>query len=646
MPMNDNPTHPKAEVVAGGLLPKPNTPFLHLLNHMHPLLVLLLSNAPYVWHGLGGGGNGGDGSWGDGGVRGDGSGGVVLVAAAGIVYREREWCGCWDVIRKNEDKRGIVIRNKARLVDQGHTQEEGIDYDEVFAPVARVEAIRLFLAYASFKDFVVYQMDVKSDFLYGKIEKEDEDGEEVDVHMYRSMIGSLMYLTSLRPDIMFVVCACAIYQVNPKILLFDLVAYTDSDYAGASLDRKSTTGGCQFLRSRLISWQYKKQTVVENSTTEAEYVAASSCCEQVLWIQNQLLDYGVNTAGSKLMLLGITYYCWVNVNAVEVLVYCHGQTINEESQIHAWVDGKKIIITESSVRRDLRLADEDGVDCLPNFTIFKNLKLIGKPKRKVTEVPQPSGLTEHVADEAVYKELDDKLVRAATTASSLEAEQDSGNIDKTQSKATPNEASSLGTTSGGGPRCQEIIRDTISQTRFENVCKLSNDSLLARGNTLQSDEDSMKINELMKLCITLQTGVLDLEKTKTTQALEIDSLKRRVKKLEKKKQRLRTHKLKRLYKVGLTARVDSSKDEQSLSEDASKQERKIHGIDADEDITLVNDQDDAKMFDVDDLHGEEVFVEKEVADKEVNDEVNDKVQKVVEEVVEDINTVKLIVDAT
>ncbi|GJT29280.1 uncharacterized mitochondrial protein-like protein [Tanacetum coccineum] len=133
-----------------------------------------------------------------------------------------------------------------------------------------------------------------------KLLLKDEDGEEVDVHLYRSMIGSLMYITSSRPDIMFEVCAYARYQVNPKVShlyavkrifrylkgqpklglwylkdsLFDLVAYTDSDYAGANLDRKSTTRGCQFLGSRLISWQCKKQTVVANSTTEAEYVAA------------------------------------------------------------------------------------------------------------------------------------------------------------------------------------------------------------------------------------------------------------------------------------------------------------------------------------------------------------------------------------
>ncbi|GKB52221.1 hypothetical protein Tco_0902974 [Tanacetum coccineum] len=208
-----------------------------------------------------------------------------------------------------------------------------------------------------------------------------------------------------------------------------------------------------------------------------------------------------------------------------------------------------------------------------------------KPKRKDTQVPQPSGPTNIVADEAVHKELGDSLVRAATTASSLEAEQDSGNITKTRSKATPNKSSSLGTTSGGGLRCQETMGDTISQTKFENVSKLSNDSLLARGNTLRSDKDRLKLNELIELCTNLQKKVLDLEKTNTTQANEIASLKRRVKKLEKKKSS-RTHKLKRLYKVGLSARVESYRDEESLGENASKQ-RRINAIDADDDITLV-----------------------------------------------------------
>ncbi|GJY75030.1 hypothetical protein Tco_0479461 [Tanacetum coccineum] len=208
--------------------------------------------------------------------------------------------------------------------------------------------------------------------------------------------------------------------------------------------------------------------------------------------------------------------------------------------------------------------------------------------------------------------MDDSLVRAATTASGLEAEQDSGNIDKTQSKATPNESSSPGTSSCGGPKRQETMGDTIAQTRSENVSKLSNDPLLARGTTLRSGEDRLKLQELMELCTTLQSRVLDLENTKTTQAQEITSLKLRVKNLEK-KGRSRTHKLKRLYKVCRSARMVSS-DEASLGdqEDASKQGRKIDGIDKDAEITLVDETQgrygDDIMFDVSDLAGEEVFV--------------------------------------
>ncbi|GJT55875.1 putative ribonuclease H-like domain-containing protein [Tanacetum coccineum] len=437
------------------------------------------------------------------------------------------------VFRNKKDERGFVIKNKAILVAQGYTQEEGIDYDEVFASIARIEAIRLFLAYASFKDCVVSQMDVKSDFIYGKIEKEvyvcqppgfedpdfpdrvykvekalyalhqaprawyetlstylldnrfqkgkidktlfiikdkggillvqvyvydiifgstkkplctefekimhkkfqmssmgeltfflglqvkqkedgifisqykyvteilkkfgftdvktvstpmetqklllkDEDGEEVDVHLYRLMIGSLMYLTSSRPYIMFVVFAFARYQVNPKVshlhavkrifrylkgqpklglwypkdLPFDLVAYTDSDYVGASLDRKSTTGGCQFLGSRLISWQCKKQIVVANSTTEAEYVAASSCCGQVLWIQNQLLDYGYNFLHTKIFIDNNSTIC-----IIKNLVF-HSKTKHIEIRHHFIRDcNEKKLIQMVKIHTDKNVAD-------------------------------------------------------------------------------------------------------------------------------------------------------------------------------------------------------------------------------------------------------------------------------------------------
>nr|GFB04692.1 ribonuclease H-like domain, reverse transcriptase, RNA-dependent DNA polymerase [Tanacetum cinerariifolium] len=252
------------------------------------------------------------------------------------------------VFKNKKDERGIVIRNKARLVAQGHTQEKGIDYDKVFSPVARIEEIRLFLAYASFKDFMVYQMDVKSAFRYEKIKEEvyvcqppgfedldfhdrvykiekelyglhqaprawftkvknastpmetqkpmlkNEDGEEVDVHIYRYQVNlKVSHLHAVKRIFMFLKCQPKLGLWYLKDSPFDLVAYINSNYAGASLDRKSTIGGCKFLGCRLISWQCKKQIVVANSTTEAEYVAASSCCGQVLWIQNQLLDYGV-----------------------------------------------------------------------------------------------------------------------------------------------------------------------------------------------------------------------------------------------------------------------------------------------------------------------------------------------------------------
>ncbi|KAI3770547.1 hypothetical protein L6452_01683 [Arctium lappa] len=329
------------------------------------------------------------------------------------------------IFRKKKDERGIVIRNKARLVAQGYTQEEGIDYEEVFAPVARVEAIRLFLAYASYmkfkppgfenpsypdrvyklkkalyglhqaprawydtlstyllengferiiidkthfikiskKDILLVQIYV-DDIIFGSTKDQmcrdfeklmhksfkmssmgeltffpglqvkqkkdgifisqskyvkdilekygltdskpastplethkqitaDLEGEDVDVHLYRSMIGSLMYLTASRPDIIYLRGQPRLGLWYPYESNFDLIAYLDSDLGGANMDRKSTSGGCQLLGARLVSWQCKKQPTVSLSTTETEYIAAAGCCSQVLWIQNQMLDYGV-----------------------------------------------------------------------------------------------------------------------------------------------------------------------------------------------------------------------------------------------------------------------------------------------------------------------------------------------------------------
>ncbi|KAI3728074.1 hypothetical protein L6452_16702 [Arctium lappa] len=340
------------------------------------------------------------------------------------------------IFKNKKDSEGIVVRNKARLVAKGYRQQEGIDYDETFAPVARLEAIRMFLAFVAYQNFKVYQMDVKIAFLNGRLKEEvyvsqpegftkglidttlfvfrkdydiclvqiyvddiifgatnpslctwfsdlmtsrfqmsmmgeikfflglnvqqlsdgifinqakyvfdilkkfnmdkstsigtpmahgakiglDPDGKTVDIKTYRAMIGSLMYLTASRPDIMFSTCLLARFQANPKeshLLAvkrifryikgtpylglwypkssdYSLTAFSDADYGGNQLDRKSTSGHIQFLGDRLISWSSKKQNCVSISTTEAEYVAAASCCAQVLWMKTQLRDYGMN----------------------------------------------------------------------------------------------------------------------------------------------------------------------------------------------------------------------------------------------------------------------------------------------------------------------------------------------------------------
>nr|GFA24600.1 hypothetical protein [Tanacetum cinerariifolium] len=194
----------------------------------------------------------------------------------------------------------LVIRNKARLVAVGYSQQEGIDYDEMFAPVARIEVICLSLAYVAHKDFTVFQMDVKTAFLNGILKEEvyvgqppvltpmveqaklklDLVGKPVDHTDYRSMIGLLMYVTSSRPDIMFVTWTINLGIWYPKDYGFDLTAYSDADHVGCHLDRKITSGSVQFLGDKLVCWSSKKQNCVSISTAESEYVAVSSCCAQ------------------------------------------------------------------------------------------------------------------------------------------------------------------------------------------------------------------------------------------------------------------------------------------------------------------------------------------------------------------------------
>ncbi|KAK6148043.1 hypothetical protein DH2020_018955 [Rehmannia glutinosa] len=159
-----------------------------------------------------------------------------------------------------------------------------------------------------------------------KIDK-DEKGKSVDESKYRGMIGSLLYLTASRPDILHAVCLCARFQSNPKEYHlsavkrifrylkgtiqyglfypknenFSLKGYSDSDYVGCRVDRKSTSGTCQMLGNRLVSWFSKKQNSIATSTVEAEYIAAGSCCAQVLWMRQQLRDYEIEEKEISIM---------------------------------------------------------------------------------------------------------------------------------------------------------------------------------------------------------------------------------------------------------------------------------------------------------------------------------------------------------
>nr|GEV59121.1 hypothetical protein [Tanacetum cinerariifolium] len=539
------------------------------------------------------------------------------------------------VYRNKKDERGIVVRNKARLLAQGYTQEEGIDYDEVFALIARIKAIRvrrfnaqevldefywgahfLFKVAGMQKDDGIfisqdkYVANILKKFDFSSVKTtntlietnkallKDKEAEDLDVYLYRSMIGSLMYLTASRPDIMFVVCAYAIFQVTPKIShlhamkkifrylngqpklglwyprdpSFELEACLDSDYVGASLDKKSTT--------------------------EAEYVDDANCYGQVV------------------------------------------NNVNGEAHIQALVDKKKVIITEASIRRDLRFEDEGGVNCSSNEVIFEQLPLMRYEKlsQELTfykaffspqwkflihtilqclsaktnawnefsstmasiiiclAINQKFNFSKYVFDNMV-KHLDGgvKFMMYPRFVQVFLDNQVDG-IDKHNAifvisshtkkvfanmkwegknfcgKVTPLFQSMMVQASKDMGEGLEIPTDPHhipivtqpssfqpqkkqkSKRKQRKVIKVPTPSSeipneesipIPSNDPLPSGEDRMQLNELMILCTNLQKQVLDLEEAKTAQAKETASLKKRVKKLEQTR-KSRTSGLKRL----------------------------------------------------------------------------------------------------
>ncbi|GJY92415.1 putative ribonuclease H-like domain-containing protein [Tanacetum coccineum] len=587
---------------------------------------------------------------------------------------------------------------KANMVTQGYTQEEGIDYDEVFAPVARIEAIRggiclptswldkvykvekalyglhqapkawyetlstylikngfrrgtidktLFIkkdkgdillvqvyvddiifgstkkslcdefeglmhkrfqmsSMGEFTFFLGLQVQQKEDGIFISQDKyvaeilkkfdfatvktastpmepnkalvKDEEADSVDVHLYRSMIGSLMYLTASRPDITFVVCACARFQVTPKTSHlhavkrifrylkgqpkldlwyprdspFDLEAFSDSDYVGASLDRKSTIGDLHFVK------QHNMVAYLEKTEENADF-------HQILdFLTSSSINFALTELGSKEVF---------NVSKVFVIVFEYSTSkFGRVTPLFHNILVLPVVVGEGSEQppEPQPTPSTAPPEVLSQVTTAaasqppKDPNTYRRTKRgRNTKVPQSGGSPNKVGDEAINEEMFDSVKRAAITASSLEAKQASGNINKTQFTTTLNEPllGSGGHTLGSG---EDSMEHQIELT--DNVPNTPHDSPLPGVNTPGSDEGSLELNELMDLVTKLSHRVFDLEKVKTTQAKEIAGLKRRVTKLE---QRQRSRILK-----NHPFRFGSSRRQSLGKKDVSKQGRK------------------------------------------------------------------------
>nr|GEX24603.1 hypothetical protein [Tanacetum cinerariifolium] len=313
---------------------------------------------------------------------------AFLTSVEPKTYKDALTQSCWiEAMQEehNEFERLEDLKEQCSFSTRGYRQE-GIDFEESVALVARLEAIRIFLAYAAHKNMVVYQMDMKTVFLNGNLREEvyvsrsdgfvdqdnpnhvyklkkalyglkqaphvwydmlssflfsqdfskgsvdltlfirrngsdlllkygfescdpvdtpmvekskldeNKDWKAVDPSHYHGMIGTLLYLTAGRPDLQFAICMCARYQARPTEKYDSsvvLTAFTDADHVGCQDTHRCTSGSVQFLEERLISWSLKRQKSVAISSTEAEYIALSGCCAQILWMRSQLTDYGL-----------------------------------------------------------------------------------------------------------------------------------------------------------------------------------------------------------------------------------------------------------------------------------------------------------------------------------------------------------------
>ncbi|GJZ89915.1 putative ribonuclease H-like domain-containing protein [Tanacetum coccineum] len=604
-----------------------------------------------------------------------------------------------------KDDRGIVVRNKARLVAQGYTQEEGSEdlqfpnkvykvekalYGLHQAPKAWYETLSTYLLENGFRRgtmdktlFINKDKDGAQeipDEFYGGAHfllrvaalLKDEVDADVDVHLYRSMIRSLMYLTASKPDIMFVVCACARFQVTPKTSHlhdvkrifrylkghpklglwyprdspFDLEAFSDSDYVGASLDSKSKIGGVNFFRRRydieirhhFIRDSYEKKLIqvikihtdhnvpdlltTEFDVSRFQYLIAN---ETVIKEWEDRMERAATTASSLEAEQNIVYA------ARHSSLLCVRHKVNAARHI-AMLMSEKVIITKKSVRSDLMLEDAEGTECLLNDVIFEQLTLMGA---KTTVWNEFSSTMASAIILFLDKQVEGMSKHKGIYVTPSHTKKIFVNM-KREGKGFSGRITPLFQTmmvffyvQNTWVKIQLLLLIPIPHPCYQSsyLSLKRNMSKRNRGkdigptepnpdeatteepistpscNPPQSGEDRLHLTELMSLCTKLQKQVLDLEEAKTAQAKEIASLKKRVKQLEKRK-KSRTSGLKRLRKVGSASRVESSNDVSlGAQEDASKQERKIADLDANAKVTLIDETqeryNDETLFDVD-----------------------------------------------
>nr|GEZ46713.1 hypothetical protein [Tanacetum cinerariifolium] len=371
------------------------------------------------------------------------------------------------VLKNKKDERGIVIRNKARLVAQGHTQEEGIGYDEVFAPVARIEAIRLFLAYASFMRFTVYQMDVKSTFLYGTI---DEEVGTIDQTLFiRRQRGDFILLQVYVDDIIF-------GSSNPQ-LCREFKALMHEKFQMSAMGTSKYWGVLRILMISLSLIPLSEHNIDFHPIVD--FVEASP------------LRYA------------LTFKPTVYVSHIrQFWSTARIETTKEGTKILATIDGILRTVTESSLRRNLKLKDEEGISSLPDAELFKNLTLMRyniSPNQsllfKRASFPISGSISSIPSYEPASPLRDVSQGKACPTDSRFEANQDRANIAKT------------------------------STLLYESTSRVP--SLAADEGSLQ-----LQIQELTDLCTSLQRQQSDLVSKFEAQELEINRLKARVKLFE------------------------------------------------------------------------------------------------------------------